>query len=189
MTTEEMLRLKGTFLAPYMQLATSLIGKVRDGGGNMFRHQLDTMATLIDYGYIDSVLLKASIVHDLIEDVPDFNHNLLLATDFEGPQVYDLVMEVTRFPNETKPEFLTRIRESGSRQAKILKVADRISNMISLGFVINCEFISRYTEETVKYIIPIAEEVDKAMLNELHSLVESRRKYVSIFTSQEPSVP
>jgi (p)ppGpp synthase/HD superfamily hydrolase len=174
-----MLNLKGTYLAPYMQLATALIGKVREGGGNMFRHQLDTMATLIDYGYIDSVLLKASVVHDLIEDVPDFNHNLLLAVDYESPAVYNLVLEVTRFPRETKPEFLTRIRESGSRYAKILKVADRISNMISLGFVVNWEFIGRYTEETVRYILPIAEEVDKAMLTELQSLVESRRKYLS----------
>jgi hypothetical protein len=33
MTTEEMIRLKGTYLAPYMQLATALIGKVREGGG------------------------------------------------------------------------------------------------------------------------------------------------------------
>jgi (p)ppGpp synthase/HD superfamily hydrolase len=151
----------------------------------MFRHQLDTMATLIDYGYIDSVLLKASVVHDLLEDVPEFNHNLILSIDFEGPRVYDLVMEVTRFPNETKPEFLTRIRQNGSREAKILKVADRISNMISLGFVINVEFISRYTEETVQYVLPIANEVDKAMLAELDSLVESRRKYVSVFTGQE----
>jgi (p)ppGpp synthase/HD superfamily hydrolase len=180
-TTEEMLQLKSTFLAPYMQLATALIGKMREGGGNMFRHQLDTMATLIDYGYIDSVLLKASVVHDLIEDVPEFNHNLLLSVDFESHDVYNLVLEVTRYPQETKPEFLTRIKNTGSRHAKILKVADRISNMISLGFVINPEFISRYTEETMQYIFPIAEEVDKAMLEELKSLVESRRKYVSVF--------
>ncbi|MDR1950445.1 MAG: hypothetical protein LBQ38_13730 [Spirochaetaceae bacterium] len=179
MTTEEMLHLKSTYLAPYMQLATALIGKIREGGGNMFRHQLDTMATLIDYGYIDSVLLKASVVHDLIEDVPEFNHNLLLTVDYESPAVYDLVLEVTRFPGETKPEFLTRIHKSGSRNAKILKAADRISNMISLGFVIDPEFINRYTEETVRYIFPIAEEVDKAMLAELQSLVESRRKYLS----------
>jgi hypothetical protein len=50
--------------------------------------------------------------------------------------------------------------------------------MISLGFVVNTEFISRYTEETVRYIFPIAESVDKAMFAELQSLVESRRKYV-----------
>lgn len=179
MTTEEMLRLKGTFMAPYMQLATALIGKTREGGGNMFRHQLDTMATLIDYNYIDSVLLKASIVHDLIEDVPDFNRNLLLQVDFESAAVYDLVMEVSRLPGETKPAFLTRILETGSRHAKVLKVADRISNMIALGFVINTGFIHRYTEETVHYIFPIAEQVDKAMLSELQSLVESRKKYLS----------
>jgi (p)ppGpp synthase/HD superfamily hydrolase len=182
MTTEEMLRLKGTHLAPYIQLATALIGKVREGGGNMFRHQLDTMATLIDYGYIDPVLLKAAVVHDLIEDVPGFNHNLLLTIDYESPAVYDLVLEVTRFPEESKAEFLTRIGESGSRYAKTLKVADRISNMISLGFVIDPEFINRYTEETVRYILPIAETVDKAMFAELQSLVESRRTYVSKFS-------
>jgi (p)ppGpp synthase/HD superfamily hydrolase len=177
-----MLRLKGTHLAPYIQLATALIGKVREGGGNMFRHQLDTMATLIDYGYIDSVLLKASVVHDVLEDIPDFNHNLLLAIDYESHQVYDLVLEVTRFPEETKGEFLTRIIENGSRNAKVLKVADRISNMISLGFVINTEFIGRYTEETVRYILPIAENVDLAMYAELKSLVESRRKYIQALT-------
>ena len=179
MTTEEMLRLKSTFLAPYIQLATTLIGKTREGGGNMFRHQLDTMATLIDYGYIDPVLLKASVVHDLFEDVPDFNRNLLLSVDFESPAVYELVMEVTRYSGETKADFLTRILESGSRQAKVLKVADRISNMISLGFVINYRFIGRYTEETVRYIYPIAAEVDRKMLSELESLVESRRMYLS----------
>ena len=183
MTTEEMLRLKSTFMAPYMQLATALIGKTREGGGNMFRHQLATMAILVDYGYIDSVLLKASIVHDLIEDVPEFNHNLLLQVDFESPAVYDLVMEITRDRNEPKSEFLTRIFNNGSRQAKVLKVADRISNMVDLGFVINTDFIQRYTDETVRYIFPIAEQVDKAMLSELQSLVHSRRKYLSTIIS------
>ena len=183
MTSYEMLLLKGTYLAPYMQLATLLIGKTREGGGNMFRHQFDTMATLVDYGYIESVLLKASLVHDVIEDVPDFNHNLLLSIDFESPAVYDLVLQVTRNPGEAKAEFLTRIRESGSKNAKVLKCADRISNMIALGFVINTGFISRYTEETAQYIFPIAEEVDKNMYRELESLVASRRKYLSMIHS------
>ena len=61
MKPEEMQRLSEMHLAPYMQLATGLIGKARHAGGNMFRHQMDTLAILIDYGYIDSVLLKASV--------------------------------------------------------------------------------------------------------------------------------
>lgn len=183
MNTEEMLRLKGMHIAPYMQLATALIGKTREGGGNMFRHQIDTMATLLDYGYIDSVLLKASVVHDLLEDVPDFNHNLLVSIDYESPAVYKLVLEVSRRSDETKPEFLTRVREKGSHQAKVLKVADRISNMISLGFVTNFEFVARYTDETARYIYPIAEEVDQAMLRELESLVATRRVYLETCAS------
>ncbi len=178
MNQEEMLRLKGMHLAPYMQLATTLIGKRRESGGNMFRHQIDTMGILIDYGYIDSVLLKASVVHDLLEDIPDFDHNLLLSIDQESPTVYDLVLEVSRAPGELKSEFLTRILEVGTRHAKILKVADRISNMISLGYVTNAEFIDRYTDETSRYVFPIAAQVDRSMLAELESLVSSRRSYL-----------
>ena len=191
MTTEEMLRLKGTYIAPYIQLATMLIGKTRESGGNMFRHQLDTMAILIDYNYIDSVLLKAAIVHDLLEDLPEFNHNLLLEADYESHDVYSLVREVTRLPGEIKAEFLTRIKESGSHNAKVLKVADRISNMIALGFVNNLEFVKRYTEETEAYIFPIAGEVNKYMLRELGYLVDSRRKFLSEFpqNSSDPHEP
>jgi (p)ppGpp synthase/HD superfamily hydrolase len=185
MTTEEMLSLKGTHLAPYIQLATVLIGKTREGGGNMFRHQLDTMAILVDYGYIDPVLLKAAIIHDVLEDIPGFNHNLILSIDYESHLVYNLVREVTRLPQETKAEFLTRIHKYGSHNAKVLKVADRISNMVSLGFVINMEFVSRYTDETERYVFPIAVEVDEFMFKELGSLVESRRKFLAGFQKIE----
>ena len=181
MTTEQVQQLVGTRLAPYIQIATYLIGKSREGGGNMFRHQLDTMSILIDYGYIDSVLLKAALVHDVLEDIPEFNHNIMLSLDFESHSVYDLVLEVTRRHGESKPDFLTRIAETGSPSAKILKVADRISNMISLGFVNNLPFVERYIDETEKYILPLAAKVDHNMNRELTDLVSSRRKYLEDF--------
>ena len=96
MDTQQMLQLKNIYLAPYMQLATELIGKARHAGGNMFRHQIDTMAILIDYGYIDSVLLKASCIHDVIEDIPGFDHERVKNIDDDGNEVYKLVMEVTK---------------------------------------------------------------------------------------------
>ena len=49
--------------------------------------------------------------------------------------------------------------------------------MISLGFVNNMEFVSRYTSETERYVLPIAQEVNGYMLMELQSLVASRRRY------------
>lgn len=178
MDTQQMLQLKSIFLAPYMQLSTALIGKARHAGGNMFRHQIDTLAILIDYGYIDSVLLKASCVHDTIEDIPDFDSNLIINCDSEGPEVYKLVLEVTKQQGEPKNNFLRRIINEGSQKAKILKCADRISNMISLGFVTNPAFIERYCDETEYFILPIAIEVDYNMYQELINLIITRRKYL-----------
>lgn len=174
-----MLRLKDMHLAPYIQLATSLIGKRRRSGGNMFRHQIDTMAILMDYGYIDSVLLKASVIHDLIEDLPDLDRDSILSIDEESDKVYQLVLEVTRRPIENKIDFLKRIREFGSMRSKILKSADRISNMISLGYVTDIAFVQRYTDETENYIFPIARIADQRMLAELEELVATRKEYLA----------
>lgn len=178
MDTHDMLLLKGIYLAPYLQLATVLIGKQRHAGGNMFRHQIDTMGILLDYGYIDSVLLKASVIHDVVEDVPGMNINQILEIDSESGQVYDLVMEVTKLEGMPKDVYLKRIIEKGSHKAKVLKCADRISNMISLGFVTSPEFIERYCEETELYILPIALEVNFDMYQELIQLIISRRQYL-----------
>ncbi len=177
--TRDLHVLNGISLAPYMQVATVLIGKARHAGGNMFRHQIDTMGILVDYGYIDSVLLKASLVHDVIEDIENFDTNQLLTIDTESKAVYDLVLEVTKKPGQKKSDYLKGIIKGGSEKAKILKCADRISNMISLGFVTDPEFIDRYCDETELYVFPLALEVNFEMYKELINLVVSRRQYLS----------
>lgn len=179
MEMDAMLRLKNMHLAPYIQLATSLIGKPRRSGGNMFRHQLDTMAILMDYGYIDSILLKASLIHDLLEDVPELDRDSILSIDEESADVYKLVLEVTRRPIENKIDFLARIRDFGSMRSKVLKSADRISNMISLGYVTDINFVQRYTNETEDHVFPIARLADARMLAELEGLVATRREYLA----------
>ena len=178
MDKEHMLQLSGISLAPYMQISTALIGKARFTGGNMFRHQIDTLGILIDYGYIDSIMLKAALVHDVVEDIPGFDPEIIRNADKDGEEVLKLTTEVTKVPGEMKGDFLKRIIETGSHKAKVLKCADRISNMISLGFVTSEAFIERYCDETECYILPIALEVDYNMYQELISLVMSRRQYL-----------
>lgn len=178
MDEAHMMQLKSILLAPYMQLATGLIGKRRRAGGNMFRHQIDTMSILIDYGYIDSVLLKASCIHDTVEDIPGFDKELIRQADDEGEEVLNLVLEVTKAEGQDKAEYLRAIIDHGSYRAKLLKCADRISNMISLGFVTDEKFIERYCDETEYYIFPIALEVDYNMYQELIDLVRTRRAYL-----------
>jgi GTP pyrophosphokinase len=172
-------------LAPYIVKAMALIGVGRRSGSNMFRHQLDTMAILLDYKIVDAVLLKASVIHDLFENaatLPGVSEAQITRIDADGPAVYSLVMEMTirgiNGVKEPKTDYLTRIMCHGSRRAQILKLADRISNLTALGFVTDPEFVVRYVEETREYILPHAAAINVDMFRELSDLVASRSRLV-----------
>ncbi|NND30972.1 MAG: hypothetical protein HKN76_00185, partial [Saprospiraceae bacterium] len=60
--------LRNMTVAPYIVKATALIGIKRKSGSNMFRHQISTFGILLDYKVIDPILLKASLIHDILED-------------------------------------------------------------------------------------------------------------------------
>lgn len=177
-------RLSSTTLAPYIFKAMALIGVRRRAGSNMFRHQISTLGILLDYKFIDTVLLKAAVIHDLFEDasgMPGVSREEIVGIDEDGPAVYDLVMEVTRRivdgVRESKSVYLTRIMESGSHRAKILKLADRISNIFALGFVHEAEFIKKYLDETTRYILPYAQQINCDMFRELSDLVADREQW------------
>jgi GTP pyrophosphokinase len=169
-------------LAPYICKARALISVPRIGGDNMFRHQMMTLTVLLDYLVIDSVLLKAAIIHDIEEDargMPGLSRDEMLDIDAEGGQVYDLMIEVTRRTNENgqkepKSRYLRRILETGSSRAKVLKLADRISNLISLGWVHDRGFVDRILAETKDHILPYAHAINADMERELRDLVSLR---------------
>ena len=173
-------------LAPYIAKAMALVGVKRRGGSNMFRHQISTMGILLDYKILDPVILKAAIIHDLFEDasgMPGVSQEDITGIDADGPDVYELVMEVTvrtiDGAKEPKPEYLLRIMEHGSPRAKLLKLADRISNLTALGFVHDFAFVKKYVHETRTFILPYAAAVNADMFRELSDLVASRSQQFS----------
>lgn len=170
-------------LAPYIVKAMALIGVRRRAGSNMFRHQMSTLAILLDYKYADAVLLKASVIHDLFETasgLPGVTREAIEGLDADGPAVYALVQEVTiRVTDgvkEPKSQYLRRVMESGSENARRLKLADRISNLISLGFVNDRAFVERYLRETRAHILPYSAAISEDMHRELSDLVEDREQ-------------
>ena len=181
-------KLKNLVLAPYIIKATALIGKQRGVGGNQFRHAMATMAILLDYKLFDDyVLLKASVIHDLLEDVPETNEFEIRIIDGQADQVLELVKEVTRPPDMRKSDYLKRILEQGSQRAKLLKCADRISNLTDLHRDTHSDQkITDYLDQTEKYVIPMAREVNADMLIELTDLVRRRRKLVEIMEKLNP---
>lgn len=183
MTDEHMNKLREIDFIPYVQVAFALIDKPRKCGGNALRHSMNTFNILIDYGYCDPIILKAAIVHDVLEDYDDFDENLILRLE-NGKDVLSLVKEVSRIKGESKPNFLNRIKNKGSNESKIIKVADRIDNITSLGQVNNMSFVVKYIKETEKFVYPIAEEINKYMLQELQDMIFARRKILHKFIGE-----
>jgi (p)ppGpp synthase/HD superfamily hydrolase len=169
--------LRNLVLAPYILKATALIGISRKVGGNQFRHSFSTLGILLDYKYFkDSVLLKASLLHDLLEDLPETQVDEIRYIDHEARQVVDLVLEVTRRKEETKQEYLQRVLDTGSARAKVLKCADRISNLTDLHRDTHPDQkISDYLDQTEQYILPMARQVNPDLVIELTDLIARRR--------------
>ena len=183
--------LRGLTLAPYIVKAMALIGVRRRGGSNMFRHQLSTMTILLDYKITDPVILKAAVIHDLFENAPSMpgvSEDEIVRIDSDGPAVFALVMEVTRRAidgvREPKSEYLLRVMLQGSPRARMLKLADRISNLTALGFVHDIAFVKRYLLETRECILPHAEQVNADMFRELTDLVENRERLLPLLETK-----
>ena len=100
--------------------------------------------------------------------------------DSDGPAVYALVMEVTIRTvdgvREPKSEYLLRVLQSASPRARLLKLADRISNLTALGFVHDAAFVRKYLEETRTYVLPHAARISPDMFRELSDLIGNRAR-------------
>jgi len=174
--------LRNLELAPYVLKATALIGVQRKVGGNQFRHCFSTLGILFDYKfYNNSILLKASLLHDLLEDLPEMQVDEIRWIDHESHRVVELVLEVTKRKEETKAQYLQRVLHIGSRNAMLLKCADRISNLTDLHRDTHSDQkISDYLDQTEQFVIPMAQRVNADMVIELTDLVAKRRKMLSV---------
>ena len=68
---------------------------------------------------------------------------------------------------EPKTDYLKRLMTKGSQNARILKLADRLSNINSLVATRNKAFINKYILETREYIMPFAFSIDAKIASEL----------------------
>ena len=178
----ELEALRNLVLAPYIIKATALIAVDRKVGGNQFRHCFSTLGILLDYKFYDnSILLKASLLHDFLEDLPEARVDEIRWIDHEGPQVVELVLEVTKRKEDSKSQYLQKILNTGSRNAMILKCADRISNLTDLHRDTHTDQkISDYLDQTEKFVIPMARKVNMDMVLELTNLVTKRREILKM---------
>lgn len=179
MNTRDMVGLSNIILAPYMQLAWNLVGRPRASGENVFRHSVHTLGILINYRYISPILLKASLVHDILREIQDFDESAIKNADEDGERVLAVVRELTHDrKTETRAEFFKRIIRNGSFDAKLILIASRLDSLENLGYTTDEKSIEEYCMDTELYVLPLALQVNAYMYDELISFINSRRRFL-----------
>lgn len=92
-------------------------------------HPIVVAETLARFGVTDTVTLQAAVLHDTIEDTETTPEEL---EEVFGRAVRDAVMEVTDdhdLSKRERKERQIRTAHSLSRRAKLIRIADKISNV------------------------------------------------------------
>lgn len=147
-------------------------GQPRDGGERYFEHPKGVALILIDELQIyDSDMIIAALLHDIIED-----SYILKPKEIEeifGEKVRYLVDTLSKKPNSTqedKQAYLEGIAQA-STEVQIIKLADRLHNMRSIG---SCTLDKqrRNLEETRNFFLPLAWRINPYLAQALEEACE-----------------
>jgi len=109
-------------------------GQVRSGDGRPYIvHPLHVAMVLVSNGITHPKILQAAVLHDIVEDTP-VTVEMLRA--IFGAAVSRIVAEVTDDPAKTKKEQREHLLATASTKslgARLVKIADAISNVIDTG--------------------------------------------------------
>ncbi len=95
--------------------------------------------------------IKASLLHDVIEDTP-FTIKELEQKGINSHTV-NIVKEVTKDPGEDRKSYLDRVANL-SGEAKLIKCFDRYHNLLRSFSIKDIKFLNRYIRETEEIYVP-----------------------------------
>ena len=153
----------------YLQLRNRAFQLIKEKSGDEMRyfspingqpywtHLMNVHNYLLTWGVTDPEILIASLLHDIVED-SDVSVDFI-AEEFTQ-RVSQIVEMVTKHSDFDPDIFYTAIIESEEDGPKLIKVADRIDNILT-NYCYSEKSLSNSANliETEKYFIPMAESV------------------------------
>ncbi|MBS7791947.1 bifunctional (p)ppGpp synthetase/guanosine-3',5'-bis(diphosphate) 3'-pyrophosphohydrolase [Roseococcus sp. SDR] len=150
--------------------------QARQNGEPYIIHPVAVAEILASY-HLDSATIATALLHDVVEDTP---HGLPEIEKRFGPEIARLVDGVTKLSRievqseRTKQaENLRKLLLAMSEDLRVLlvKLADRLHNMRTIGFVTKPESRLRTARETLDIYAPLAERIGmEALKTELETL-------------------
>ncbi len=128
-------------------------GQLREDGTPYFDHPRAVTTILLETGFTDPDVLVAGLLHDVVEDsfIVTFND---LAHIF-GERAQQFIRLVTREKNAPLEAYYARLA-AGPAEAIIVKLADRLHNLDTLGACARAKQI-RKVDETRALVLPLCE--------------------------------
>jgi guanosine-3',5'-bis(diphosphate) 3'-pyrophosphohydrolase len=144
----------------------------RDSGERYFDHPVRVARMLISLRYDDPDMICTALLHDVVEDTytPDY-----VIVDLFGPEVWanitlltkkrpmldPVTLELIGMTTTNLPTYFEKIG-AANKAVRLVKVADRIDNTTDLP-EFKPERQKRYIDETVQWILPIADNTDPVL--------------------------
>lgn len=148
--------------------------KYRDSGVRYFEHLRGvSLITLVHLRMRDAHLISAAMLHDIIEDCPDWPFERV-ERNF-GERIATLVWWLSKkddpaLSKEENDRRYHRQLKDAPREAIIIKMADRLHNLMTMWSQ-DQEKIQRKVSETLNFILPLAEE-HMVLVHELEDVLD-----------------
>jgi guanosine-3',5'-bis(diphosphate) 3'-pyrophosphohydrolase len=138
--------------------------QTRASGDPYFAHPIEVAGILTDYR-LDTATIVTALLHDVIEDTPVTRKDI---DEIFGEEIGEMVEGVTKLSrlelnaeHVRQAENLRKFILAISRDVRVLmvKLADRLHNMRTLGFIKSPEKRERIARETLDIYAPLARSI------------------------------
>jgi len=138
--------------------------QTRASGDPYFAHPIEVAGILTEYR-LDTATIVTALLHDVVEDTPVTHKEI---ADLFGDEIAELVEGVTKLSklelnseHTKQAENLRKFILAISKDVRVLmvKLADRLHNMRTLGYIKSAEKRERIAHETLDIYAPLARQV------------------------------
>ena len=144
-------------------------GQYRMDGRPYCVHPLSVYTTISKYSQDDGVL-KAALLHDVIEDC---DHDFNSINGVFGIRVAELVRDLTNDPDRIKlmgkPAYMADKIKNMNDEALLIKLADRLDNVSDMA-LLSDSFVKGYVEETLRIVGTLFTERSRFTEGHMHLL-------------------
>lgn len=127
--------------------------QTRKDGDPYILHPVRVASTLVNLKIYDDATIAAAILHDVVEDCPDFSMASLQERFEIDPEVMNYVTILTKTDIMTDDEYYRII--SKKMATTLIKISDRHHNLSTMVGAFSIEKILSYIQETKDFVFPL----------------------------------